>query len=375
MTIQPSPYEIIRAIQDQQRATDRLVQILVGLLDKSAPDPIMSTALSILPVAADRPHRRAVGDAGRPPVLVELDGVEIRTTERRAKIITMLKSEALGLTDLVRRRAVPNTKAASSQLRDINLDLERSGSPFRLVSDRAHPSRRAARYRLAIPSEIAPPGRLPAVQNEGAGGERPQEGSEACAAGEGVLAISAHSDQFVTSTGAEEGVPAPADPAPAADDKSSPDGASAMVGGFLVAAAPSHAEVTSGCGDVEMIAVEDAVDLPGVTGGESAAPAIKPAAKASRLPIEPGDLIAVEIKQRRIQTSHGVYEVGGANLARALDRLKGGQMFGLDVIARVAGWPNADVAKTALGFERPRLAEHGLDLYLDKINVRLRSAS
>lgn len=359
MTIQPSPYEIIRAIQDQQRATDRLVQILVGLLDKSAPDPIMSTALSILPVAADRPHRRAVGDAGRPPVLVDLDGVEIRTTERRAKIITLLKSETLGLTDLVRRRAVPNTKAASSQLRDINLDLERSGSPFRLVSDRAHPSRRAARYRLAIPSEIAPPGRLPAVQNEGAGGARPQEGSEACAAGDGVSASSAHSDQFVTPTGAGEGCPEPADPAPVVDERTS-----------SLAKADDEAKATTGA-----IPPANAEPAGRLAAGRTAVAGAGDAASPARFSIEPGDLIAVDVKFRKVQTRQGAYEVAGANLARALDRLKGGQMFGLDVVARVAGWPNADVAKTALGFERPRLAEHGLDLYLDKINVRLRSAS
>ncbi|MGO4672959.1 hypothetical protein AB4Z40_08675 [Bosea sp. 2YAB26] len=335
MTIQPSPYEIIRAIQDQQRATDRLVQILVGLLDKSAPDPIMSTALSILPVAADRPHRRAVGDAGRPPVLVELDGVEIRTTERRAKIITLLKSETLGLTDLVRRRAVPNTKAASSQLRDINLDLERSGSPFRLVSDRAHPSRRAARYRLAIPSEIAPlpsPAAVDEIQNaqklsnrdvstddEPSSGAVPQD--EAPLAGTGGETLAGRESEHEEHPG------------------SMPEGA-------CEAPQPIPVERTKG-----------------------------PATLAARSPIEPGDLIAVDVKFRKVQTRQGAYEVAGANLARALDRLKGGQMFGLDVVARVAGWPNAEVAKTALVFERPRLAEHGLDLYLDKINVRLRSAS
>lgn len=43
MTVQPSPYDILRAIQDQQavieasqKATSRLVQMLAGMLDMSA---------------------------------------------------------------------------------------------------------------------------------------------------------------------------------------------------------------------------------------------------------------------------------------------------------------------------------------------------
>lgn len=91
-------------------------------------------------------------------------------------------------------------------------------------------------------------------------------------------------------------------------------------------------------------------------------------------PIEPGDLISVDIKQKRIQTKAGSYEVGGANLARALDKLRGGNLFGLDTIAKIAGWPTAEVARTALGFERKRLADHGVDLFMDKFNVRLREA-
>lgn len=93
------------------------------------------------------------------------------------------------------------------------------------------------------------------------------------------------------------------------------------------------------------------------------------------MPIEPGDLLAVDIKQKRIQTARGAYEVAGANLARALDRLRDGQLFGLDTIAKVAGWPSAEVARTALHFERNRLAQHGIDLWMDKINVRLREAN
>jgi hypothetical protein len=98
-----------------------------------------------------------------------------------------------------------------------------------------------------------------------------------------------------------------------------------------------------------------------------------PPPRGGSLKIEPGDLLAVDVKQKRIQTKAGAYEVGGVNLARALDMMKGGQLFGMDVIAKRAGWPNADVAKTALGFERNRLAQHGIDLFLDaKVGARLR---
>jgi hypothetical protein len=44
MTVGPTPYEILRAIQEQQRATDRLVQMLAGMLDKSAPEALLSDA-------------------------------------------------------------------------------------------------------------------------------------------------------------------------------------------------------------------------------------------------------------------------------------------------------------------------------------------
>jgi hypothetical protein len=52
MTVQPSPYEIIRAIEDQQavieasqKATARLVKMLTGMLDKSAPEPLLAIPL------------------------------------------------------------------------------------------------------------------------------------------------------------------------------------------------------------------------------------------------------------------------------------------------------------------------------------------
>lgn len=63
MTIHPSPYDIIRAIEDQQavveasqKATARLVKMLIGMLDASAPDPIMNFSPTSI--------RRAIETAG-----------------------------------------------------------------------------------------------------------------------------------------------------------------------------------------------------------------------------------------------------------------------------------------------------------------------
>jgi hypothetical protein len=89
--------------------------------------------------------------------------------------------------------------------------------------------------------------------------------------------------------------------------------------------------------------------------------------------IEPGDLLAVDIKGSVVLTKQGPYSLDGSTkLGRALDKLKDGQMYGLDTIAKVGGWPNRDGAITSLRFEIGRLNRHGLDLYMDKINVRLK---
>jgi len=69
-------------------------------------------------------------------------------------------------------------------------------------------------------------------------------------------------------------------------------------------------------------------------------PVSQSAKQAVRAKIEPGDLIAVDVKFRRIVTPKGAYEVGGANLARALEFMRGGHLFGLDVIAKRGGWPS-----------------------------------
>jgi hypothetical protein len=445
VTLQPSPFEIVRAIQDQQRATDRLVAILVGMLDKSAPDPFVGAVITghqetmpVIPIKSERPWRRAIGDAGRPPVFVELDGVQVRTTERRAKLIQMLKDETIGLTDLCRRRLFPNTKAAASQLRDINGDLERSGSSWRVTSDRPRGSRRAAQYRLVetiqksgIPTlpgdaEAHPPAglvsplpvpsageaNLPETASESARRASSLSGNAALKAPDAITPESDHVDRSASAQPhSAQGEPAiPSKPGDAGRGQGherpnldiEPAGAAASgavrTGAPIPEIAGDQTAINSGQmnrlpdqGPVGREECETAqlgpstCEMPsGAKSGGSVGTAPPPPRRAAGKPlprrelvmmIDPGDLIAVDVKAREIVTLKGIYQVGGANLARALEKLKGGQMFGLDVVARVAGWHSAEVAAQALRLERNRLAAHGIDVYLDKINVRLRVLS
>jgi len=99
--------------------------------------------------------------------------------------------------------------------------------------------------------------------------------------------------------------------------------------------------------------------------------ALKPLTGAVQ--IEPGDLIGVNIKTGVVAAPLGQYSLDGAvKMARSLDLLKGGQMFGLAHIATVGQWRDAETARNALLMERGRLVRHGIDLYVDKINARLR---
>jgi hypothetical protein len=109
-----------------------------------------------------------------------------------------------------------------------------------------------------------------------------------------------------------------------------------------------------------------------------AAEAAKPVALrplTGAVPIEPGDLISVNIKATIVATPAGQYSLDGAvKMARSLALLAGGEMFGLAHIASVGQWRDTETARNALLMERGRLARHGIDLYVDKINARLRLA-
>lgn len=421
MTAHPSPYQLIRAIQDQQRATDRLVSILVDILDGSAPDPVLTSTAAIQPVAL-RPvpptkrDRRLVGEAARPAMIVKVGGVEVRTSARRARLLSALRDDAMTLEEMSTAGLGPSAPSVKAQIIDLNADLERAGSPLRVVSTSggqrlgAKGGRNPSTYRLIDPN--ASPDSTPAAQNEAAAGASPEQAADASAVGGGE-SLPAQSAEFVTPPAAGEGSPVPADPAPAVDEaRSLSQASSAPPPGAAQASPPAEpsppgpppagyvpgrekaldmwATTSMSVAEIAVAAlmqptsVRSAIDRARRAGDPRAsargsapkptAPAAQPAALPQQMPIEPGDLLAVDIKQKRIQTARGVYEVAGANLARALDRLRDGQLFGLDTIAKVAGWPSAEVARTALHFERNRLAQHGIDLWMDKINVRLREA-
>lgn len=483
----PSPYELIRAIQDQQRATDRLVQILAGMLDKSQPDPLLSfqppEPVAVRP--APRKLRRVAGPAGRPPAEFVIDGVTISTTERRAKILQALQEQPRGLSDLVRLGFAPRTNAMMAQIVDINRDLVAAGSPFQIKAQ-PRPARSSGRgsiapkYALVKFSETAAPEDPPAAQSEAAAGGSPPAGGVTvihasaaigmnmlqqriaqetagsaaqlpgnaagtspglqpaehdhvessasaqphCASGEPAIPSEAGdagtgqaseaeirnavvppgenagsavrdgalvSDLAPASAAAEARPPEVVPPHPPADDASPSKGErvldmwantnfTAKLIAEKVGCAPSSVSAfvciarKNGDPRADARTPEALAARRGTPECRPGASTPAPALRAS--PIEPGDLIAVDVKLRRVSVGpQGGYETSSVQMARALDLLRGGQMFGLDAIARKAGWQSAEVARNALLLERNRLSQRGLDLYLDKFNARLREAA
>lgn len=453
MTVQPTPYEILRAIQDQQavilasqRATDRLVTMLAGMLDKSAPDPLMAPGPMLTAPTATPWQPRTKPQSNRPLRRMVIGDVPVMLSESRAKMIEAMAEAPRTTEDIVALGLSKSADAVRKAFVATNFEFTRLG-----IAHRIKPIERLSRvgprggsilprYALVDPAnETAPPGIPTAAQSEAAAGASPD--SEApCAAGDGDSIMSAQGASFAMPFGAGEGAVTPADPAPAADERKpalgipgAPDRALDLwsttdmlrgeiarqigvsrttVNNYLaeararldqrviagdsrrtpiprsddlppsvVPAGPPTAECPPAAPSVDKPILKDG-DLitldwdPGVRVARLVVPKpapLPPPPRTGATPIKPGDLLAVDVKQKRVQTKAGAYEVGGVNLARALDMMKGGHLFGLDVIAKRAGWPTADVAKTALGFEKNRLAQHGIDLFLDaKVGARLR---
>lgn len=477
MTIQPTPFVMLRLLQDQYRTMGKMIEMLEGMLDHSAPDPFLTAGPADTDVIPIPPPvlKRKTGESARPPVLFMLDGQQIKTTERRVKLLRVLQGDPLTYEEMVKAGAVPTRDAAKQAVIDINASLVRAGANRRIYAAAkpaqrigARGGREPARFAL-LPwppkPEIATPGPFTAAQSEAAAGSTPEQAASVSAAEDGDTILSAQHVEFVTQAGTEEGrqgdFPSEPDIAPAADEElpetavgtgecasrsvgegeepagaapdlvkpsAKPDGGysvdpeaqkdsvdrtgrrNGVVGRDGAAAAAEHgpkpgqiivsgqekvlnlwsstnmtkAEIAA-FAKVQVTTVRSilstarqAGDARAVADDQRPKSASPPAAAVSAnvQPIEPGDLISVDVKMRRVTTSaHGGYETGTTILARALDKLKGGQLFGIDVIAKVAGWPNVDTARTALGFERNRLADHGLELWMDKFNVRLRSGA
>lgn len=397
MTVAPSPYDLLRGLQDQLavlhaslRAVDRAANTLAGMLDKSAPDPVLSwnpprptveppprkmVALPPAPLEegearilpTPRCSRRTNGETARPPVQFLLQGVEIKTTQRRVDLINAVAATPLTLKAMVEKGLAPSVAGIKAQIYDTNLDLDAAGSPLRIRMKALPAQRRGARggrepsvYAL-LPvkgSEIAPPDLSTTAQSEGVAGWTPEQEAPASAAGDGELAHTAQGVAFAMPSG--EGGTSRVEPSPAAD--AAPIQRSDDLPPRVVPASPPA------------VAKRAPAAAP-LEGKPIAKPVASPPARTGALTVEPDDLLAVDVKQKRVQTARGSYEVGGVNMARALDFMRSGQLFGLNIIASRAGWPTADVAKTALQFERARLAQHGVDVFVDKFNARLREAS
>lgn len=447
MTVQPSPYALLRGLQDQiavlhasLAAIDRAANVLAGMLDTSAPDPLLNW--SPPRPAVEPPPRKLIADepwtprpkakSNRPMRRVEIGGVPVILSEARASMIDALREKPRTTEDIVTLGLSASMDAVRKSFVCINDELEKLGIPHRVQPierlSRIGPRGGSVlpRYALVDPSkEIVAPDFPPAAQSEAAAGVSPEQGASASADGGDDTIVAAHGVQFVTPTG--DGGTSRVEPSPAADAKPRHPNPGAYVGVDQVLdlwrdTTASKLDIARQIGISRATVVAILTDArarlePRVIAGDtvratakearalansiprsddappSAVPASPPAAStrppagpsegkpipapkpSGALPIEPGDLLAVDVKQRRVTTHKGSYEVAGANLARALDMLKGGHLFDLALIARKSGWPTPDAARSALGFERNRLAEHGVDLFLDaKVGARLRAA-
>jgi hypothetical protein len=181
-----------------------------------------------------------------------------------------------------------------------------------------------------VPSYKLPEPSLPhSGQNEGESGESPEHGSDD---GGPALAgqVTPKSLQFVTLSGAGEGVRTAPELHSAADDE-------------ILPTRPRSR---------------------GLAGEKSLA-------KTTQL-IEPGDLIGVDIRQCLVHGPKGSWSLDGrVKMARALDLLKSGDIFEFAHIARVAQWQDGAAAQRALLTEAISLPKHGLRLSCDILNARL----
>lgn len=358
MTIQPSPYEILQAIQDQQRATDRLIGVLARMLDRSSPDPFLTGGpsepaadLPALPrrrepVQRSEPEKRAsrvAGERGRPRAGIEVDGKLVDTTERRARMIRSVMTTPATAKHLVDLGFAKTVEAVRATVIDINTDLAKAGvfrrmQPIeRLPVSGKRGGSHAARYGLIDPNAL--PELSTAAQSEGAAGASPEEAAPVSAIRDGGLDV-AQGAEFVTPPVPEEEAATSADPAPVADDEITE----------VVSAIPPRAD-----------------DKP------PAAPLSPPSPPAATLEIAAFDLLAVDLATHECLGPRGRYRTGGQKMAKTLDMLKGGQMFGHDFVAKRCGWQSADVARAAIHTEKAKLAAIGVDAYVDKFNVILRA--
>lgn len=458
MTVAPSPYDLLRGLQDQiavlhasLAAIDRAANVLAGMLDKSAPDPILDWNAPRW--AVEPPPRKAVPASdwtprekprsNRPMRRVEIGGVPVLLSEARAGMVDALREKPCTTEEIVALGLSKSMDAVRKSFVCINDEFEKLG-----IRQRIKPIERLSRvgpkggsilprYALVDPAnEIVAPDFPPAVQSEAAASVSLGSGASASAAGNGDNIVAAHDASFAMPCGGE-GVSCVESPPPA-DAKPKHPNPGAYVGvdqvldlwrdttaskldiarqiGIsranvvaILTDARANLEPRVIAGDTVRATAKEAASIQRSDVPRSSAVPASPPAVSTRPPagpsegkpnsiedgdkitiagmpgsfvarevkpaaIEPGDLLAVDVKNRRVTAPKGSYELAGANLARALDFMKAGQLFGLDVIAKKAGWPNADVAKTALGFERARLAQHGVDLFLDKFNARLREA-
>lgn len=365
MTVAPSPYDLIRAIQDQQRATDRLVQMLAGMLDKSAPEPLLSSQPELVPALARLPVPRRIRRE-RAPAAVEIDGRVVRTTERRAKVLDAIANGPKTASELARMGCAPTVAAVRAAVVDINADLQRAGVTRRVRTiERLHPTGKrggshSARYGLVDPDAAA--GLSPAVQSEAAGGARPQKGSGASAAGGGAPGITAQPDQFVTSSGAGEGVCPPIDPAPAADEPKNPSGYrdSPLEPAPVSASPPARP-------DAKASRSRDVGAAPAVSDERPPQP-IQPA------PLRPEKLAAVDLLRSCVYGPGG-HAFVSSRAARLLQVLRHGDLFGVDFVTKQARVPSATDSRHALRVEEATLRAIGLEVWTDKVNIRLREVA
>lgn len=363
MTIQPSPYEVIRAIQDQQRATDRLVQILVGMLDKSQPEPLLSFQPPAAHPAQREPAkklRRVTGPAGRPPAAYTLDGISFTTTERRVEVLDALRESPQGLSDLVRLGFAPRTNAMMAQIIDINRELAKAGSHYQIKAQ-PRPTRTTGRGSLAPKYELS-------KVSETAGSAAQLSGNAA----EPSPVVEPVENDYVDGGASAQSHSAegrPAIPSKPGDARTGQGPQAETRNAIVPPGENAGSAVRDGAHNPDAAAAP--LSVPVARPPEVAIPPAEPTAAAV---LQPERLAAVDVPRCRVFGPGGDIFVN-ARAARALDVLKHGDLFGLDHVAARAKIPSASDCRHALRIEETALRSIGLEVWSDKFNARLREAS
>jgi hypothetical protein len=332
----------------------------------AAPLPAVAPAQDNIkdePIPADDETPNPVRELVKRARTIQVGEFEIITAPTIVATIAALQERDRSVAEMIELNLAPNREAMNRLMSKVVAALkEQTKGEWEVINYGSTyaggvKGRLPGAYRLqksgSNADEMPLPEYRPTAQSEGVDGSSPEQGAAESQSGSGAGA-SCEAVQFVTPPVEGEGVVVPADPLPAADDE--PEISAPTIEPVKVSA-PLH------------------VQPPPILPSD---PAFMKAAVVEPEPsnqIAPGHVIGVDIKRGTVHTAKGSYSVQGTTgMARVLDVMKTGEMFGLSYLAQKGGWKDTTRARNELLMEAGRLNRHGITLYCDKVNARLRVA-